>query len=117
MKHESIRQLFDYWNERRGTREAPERSDIEPGAIRRALADTFILGFAKIGMHEIAKRTIINISKKRMRSSLMNPVPAHVWHNQLLTEAPHTSSNQAETTCLAKLIRLFKQHLHSDANP
>jgi hypothetical protein len=45
MKHSSIRELFDYWNARRGGRPAPERDDIEPGAIRRALADTFILGF------------------------------------------------------------------------
>jgi hypothetical protein len=37
--------LYDYWNERRGYRAAPERSDIEPGAIRRVLADTFILAF------------------------------------------------------------------------
>jgi hypothetical protein len=43
MKHPSVRELFDYWNERRGTRLAPERVDIEPGAIRRVLADTFIL--------------------------------------------------------------------------
>src|SRR5690242_13631366 len=44
MKHSSIRELFDYWNQRRGLRPAPERSDIEPGAIRRVLADTFMLG-------------------------------------------------------------------------
>lgn len=44
MKHRSIRELFDYWNIRRGCRPAPERDEIEPGAIRRALADTFILG-------------------------------------------------------------------------
>ena len=43
MKHPSIRELFDYWNDRRGSRLAPERGDIEPGAIRRILADTFIL--------------------------------------------------------------------------
>src|SRR5262249_37143015 len=43
MKHPSIRELFDYWNAQRGPRPAPERSDIEPGAIRRVLADTFIL--------------------------------------------------------------------------
>jgi hypothetical protein len=43
--HPSIRELFDYWNERRGWRPAPERADIEPGAIRRVLADTFILSF------------------------------------------------------------------------
>jgi hypothetical protein len=45
MKHSSIRELFDYWNARRGLRPAPERGDIEPGAIRRVLADTFLLGF------------------------------------------------------------------------
>jgi hypothetical protein len=45
MKHSSIRELFNYWNERRGLRSAPERGDIEPGAIRRVLADTFMLAF------------------------------------------------------------------------
>jgi hypothetical protein len=45
MKHASIRELFDYWNDRRALRAAPERWDIEPGAIRRVLADTFILAF------------------------------------------------------------------------
>jgi hypothetical protein len=44
MKHASSRQVFEYWNERRGHRAAPERGDIEPGPIRRALGDTFILG-------------------------------------------------------------------------
>jgi hypothetical protein len=45
MKHPSIRELFDYWNERRGRRPVPERADIEPSAIRGVLADTFILSF------------------------------------------------------------------------
>jgi hypothetical protein len=43
MKHPSIRDLLEYWNERRGRRAAPERDDIEPEAIRGLLADTFIL--------------------------------------------------------------------------
>jgi hypothetical protein len=43
MKHPSVRELYHYWNAQRGPRRAPERSDIEPGPIRRALADTFIL--------------------------------------------------------------------------
>lgn len=51
MKHSSIREVFDYWNERRGLRPAPERSDIEPAAIRRVLADTFILAFDRRGGH------------------------------------------------------------------
>ena len=42
MKHPSNRELFDYWNERRGERLAPERADIEPAAIRHVLGDTFV---------------------------------------------------------------------------
>lgn len=45
MKHPSIRQVFDYWNDRRGLRAAPERAEIEPGAIRHVLADTFMLAY------------------------------------------------------------------------
>jgi hypothetical protein len=44
MKHSTTRELFDYWNARRGRRPAPARGDIEPEAIRRVLADTFIFG-------------------------------------------------------------------------
>jgi len=43
MKHPSSKELFAYWDRRRGSRLAPERADIEPGDIRRVLADTFIL--------------------------------------------------------------------------
>jgi len=45
MRNRSLCELFDYWNERRGRRPAPDRTEIEPGAIRRALADVFILSF------------------------------------------------------------------------
>ena len=51
MKHSSTRELFNYWNMRRGSRSAPERNDIEPGAIRHVLADTFMLGFDPRGGH------------------------------------------------------------------
>src|SRR5262249_26492258 len=43
--HPSVLELYNYWNKRRGQRAAPERSDIEPGAIRRALADAFVIAF------------------------------------------------------------------------
>jgi hypothetical protein len=45
MKSPSNRELFAYWQERRGDRSAPARGDIEPGAIRRVLGDSFILSF------------------------------------------------------------------------
>jgi hypothetical protein len=45
MKNASTRALFAYWDETRADRAAPERGDIEPGAIRNVLADSFILAF------------------------------------------------------------------------
>lgn len=51
MKHPSNRDLFDYWNERRGERLAPERADIEPSAIRKVLGDTFVLDVGGSGNH------------------------------------------------------------------
>jgi hypothetical protein len=43
MKHPSNRELFDYWNKRRGQRQVPTRADIEPSGIRNILGDTFVL--------------------------------------------------------------------------
>jgi hypothetical protein len=43
MKHPLTRELYDYWNGRRGDEAMPERSDIDPAAIRRILADSFVL--------------------------------------------------------------------------
>lgn len=40
-------ELYAYWNALRLGRSAPERNDIEPGAIRSILADTFVLDFDK----------------------------------------------------------------------
>src|SRR5262249_56608183 len=45
MKTAPARRMYAYWNERRGTRLAPERGDIEPGAIREILGDSFIVSF------------------------------------------------------------------------
>ena len=45
MKHRSSQTLFAHWDERRGPRLAPERGDIDPGAIAGALGDTFIAAF------------------------------------------------------------------------
>jgi hypothetical protein len=44
MKHPSNQEFFTYWNEKRGQARAPERSDIEPDAVRELLGDIFVLG-------------------------------------------------------------------------
>lgn len=51
MKQASSRELFGYWAARRGARVAPERGEIEPSAIRRALGDVFILEFDRHAGH------------------------------------------------------------------
>jgi hypothetical protein len=43
MKHPASREFFAYWDARRGDARAPDRSDIEPGAVRELLGDIFVL--------------------------------------------------------------------------
>ena len=45
MKQRITRELFDYCNTLRGQRPAPDRNDIDPGAIRACLLHTFVLAF------------------------------------------------------------------------
>ncbi len=53
MKHTASRELYAYWEERRGNRLAPERAEIEPGAIRGALSDSFILALDAVAGHPL----------------------------------------------------------------
>jgi hypothetical protein len=53
MRHPSTKELFEYWTLQRGDRAAPDRADIDPGAIRRILADTFILTFDQAAGHPL----------------------------------------------------------------
>ncbi|WP_316184770.1 MULTISPECIES: PAS domain-containing protein [unclassified Bradyrhizobium] len=43
MKHPSNRDFFAYWNAQRGFGRAPDRSEIEPSAVRELLGDIFVL--------------------------------------------------------------------------
>lgn len=45
MKHRVTRDLYEYWDALRGDRAAPDRRDIEPGAISCCLANVFMLAF------------------------------------------------------------------------
>jgi hypothetical protein len=45
MKHPSSREFFAYWEEKRGPARAPDRSEIEPGAVRELLGDIFVLSY------------------------------------------------------------------------
>jgi hypothetical protein len=43
MKHPSSRAFFAYWDKKRGTARAPDRSDIDPAHVRELLGDIFVL--------------------------------------------------------------------------
>src|ERR1700723_3344269 len=45
MKHPSNREFYAYWDEKRGGARAPERSEIEPAAVRELLGDIFVLSY------------------------------------------------------------------------
>ncbi len=45
MEQAASMELHAYWNALRAGRAAPERNEVEPAAIRRVLADTFVLEF------------------------------------------------------------------------
>ena len=45
MKHASNREFFAYWDAKRGDARAPDRSEIEPGAVRDLLGDIFVLSY------------------------------------------------------------------------
>jgi len=43
MKHPSSQEFFAYWDQKRGESKAPDRSYIEPEAVRELLPDIFVL--------------------------------------------------------------------------
>ena len=45
MKHPSSRDFYAYWDKVRGNTAAPDRSDIEPSAVRALLGDIFVLSY------------------------------------------------------------------------
>src|SRR4051795_10902272 len=45
MKHPSSREFYAYWDNARGDAPAPDRSEIEPGAVRELLGDVFVLSY------------------------------------------------------------------------
>lgn len=53
MKTDSCRRLYEYWNQRRGSRAAPERGELEPGAIRQLLADSFVVAIDTAAGHPL----------------------------------------------------------------
>lgn len=104
MKHTSSRELYAYWNGRRGKRMAPDRADIEPGAIRRALGDSFILAFDPAGGHpfRLAGTRLCGLFNSELRNeafdSLWAPENRQAVHDLVLTVADEMAGVVAGAT-------------------
>ncbi len=91
MKQPVTRELFEYWNALRGTRCAPMRDDIDPGAIRGRLANIFLLNFDDEHGHpfRLAGSSICTLFGRELRdeafAKLWSPVSqpriAELLHN------------------------------------
>jgi len=84
MKQASSRELFGYWTARRGSRPAPERGEIEPGALRRSLGDLFILEFDRRQGHpfRLAGTRVCALFGRELRSEAF----LNLWDEE--TRAP-----------------------------
>jgi hypothetical protein len=80
VKLAASRELHSYWNLLRGERSAPERSEIDPGAIRGVLADTFILEI------DISRRYPIRIAGTRTNALFLRELKGgafiDLWQGQ-----------------------------------
>jgi len=72
VKHNSTQALYAYWNERRGPRPAPERADIEPGAIRAALGVSFILGTEPEVTFRLAGTRVCSLFGRELKGESFN---------------------------------------------
>src|ERR1700694_4005756 len=60
MKHAAARELHAYWDRLRAGRAAPERSDLDPGAIKNLLGDVFLVEVME------AERYVIRLAGTRI---------------------------------------------------
>jgi hypothetical protein len=100
MKHAASRTLFAYWNSLRGERTAPERSEVDPVAIRGVLADTFVCEVDRAANHpfRLAGTRICALFGREVKglgfATLWSPSPtedgsreAHALVDTVLSEA------------------------------
>lgn len=76
MKHSSSQAVYAYWNETRGTRPAPERGDIDPAAIRRALGDTVMLSadFVDRWRFRLAGTRVCALFNREIKGEALTPL-------------------------------------------
>lgn len=76
MKHKASQDVFAYWNELRGTRLAPDRSEVDPAAIRSALGDTIMLARepGQRAMFRLAGTRVCALFGRELKNEAFHPL-------------------------------------------
>ena len=127
MKHPATREFFAYWDGKRGDARAPDRSDIEPAALRELLGDIFVLsceqeaGFpfrvagtrvcALLG-RDVKDQSFLDLFADASRSEI-EEITTIVADETLPAIAGLTASSpQGGTTHIELLLLPFKNRVH-----
>ncbi len=128
MKHPSSREFFAYWNAQRGDARAPERSEIEPGAVRELLGDIFVLSYDDVAGYpfRVAGTRVSALLGRDLRnvgfSALFAPdgrreiedVISYVAEEMLPVIAGITATSEAGQTAHLELLLLpFNHRAHA----
>lgn len=73
MKHAVSRELYAYWDRLRAGRSAPERSDLDPAALRTLLGDILLLEFNHRGLSvRLAGTRICSLLGRELKGLTLN---------------------------------------------
>ena len=131
MQHTATKTLFNYWNELRGSRSAPERKSVDPTKIRHALSNTFILqaeeenqdfSFRLAGSHlcsaycrELKGRPFQNLWAQKDREALNTLIKA-VTHDHAVALVTFEGTTQSSGKVSFETILLPLRHNGSSTN-
>ena len=127
MKHPSNQQFFAYWNKKRGEARAPDRSDIDPDAVRQLLGDIFVLACDEPGRYpfRVAGTRLCALAgrdlKDRSFSELFAPqarreiedIVAAVTEDMLPAIVGITAASTEGAVPLELLLLPFNYHAHA----
>lgn len=79
MKHATSRELYSYWNRLRAGRSAPERSDLDPAAVRNLLGDILLLEFNTRERHvvRLAGTRVCTLMGRELKGHALTDCFAH----------------------------------------
>ncbi len=130
MQRTATKTLFNYWNELRGSRSAPERKNVDPTKIRHALSNTFILeaddnqnfAFRLAGSHlcstycrELKGRGFESLWNKRDQDALKTLIKA-VTEDHAVALVTFEGTSQSSNKMTFETILLPLRHNGSSTN-